>query len=76
MVADPARKPAGAGDEKSSEYFTRAARLFRRARVLTLQDASKELYVVLLMKPTGCSTVHVWKTIATCAILNTERKPI
>jgi len=37
--------PAGAGDEKSSEYFTRAARLFRRTRVLTLQDASKELFV-------------------------------
>ncbi|VXB44977.1 hypothetical protein [Massilia sp. 9I] len=67
--------PAQAGDEKSSEYFTRAARRFLQQGGETQEDATKELFVVLLLKPTGYSTVRVWKTIATCVKLNTERKP-
>jgi len=67
--------PAGAGDEKSSEYFTRAARRHPEWQVSTLEDAWKELFVVLLLKPTGYSTVRVWKTTATCVKLNRERKP-
>jgi hypothetical protein len=66
--------PAGAGDEKSSEYFTRAASHFPHWQVSTLEDAWKELFVVLLLKPIGYSTVRFWKTTATCVKLNTERK--
>lgn len=42
---------------------------------LMQEDAPKELFVVLLLKPIGYSTVRFWKNLASCVKLNTERKP-
>jgi hypothetical protein len=66
--------PAGAGDEKRCEYFTRAARRFLTGKLWQQEDDSKELFVVLLLKPVIYSTVRFWKTAETCVKLNTERE--